>query len=67
MSLLECDWGRRIGLPGDDEPCTDRAERDMVLHDPHNVTGGQPRMFRLCGRHFAAVQAQTDPHAEVAR
>jgi hypothetical protein len=61
-ALLGCDWGRRISLPGDDEPCLLAADRQIVLH-----AGGAEMFVKLCDGHAAIVETQTEPHTPCGR
>lgn len=58
-SLLGCDWGRRIALPGDQDPCGEQAVQRVVLHG-HPDDGDFD--VKLCQPHADIVIAETDPH-----
>lgn len=60
-SLLGCQWGRRVALPGDREPCALKAEQIVVLHG-HPVDG--EFAVKLCAAHRDRVVAETKPHRE---
>ena len=58
VDLLGCSWGRRIGLPGNDTPCLDPAEKITILHLPQ---GGELEV-RLCAAHHELMESLTDAH-----
>lgn len=58
-ALLGCEWGTAVALPGDTDPCADRAERYYALHAPDGV-----RYVKLCAFHGSLVVEHTDPHSE---
>ncbi len=60
-SLLGCDFGTKVKVPGvDDKPCQHKAEHRVQLYD-----NGQPlEPMKLCPGHFALVETQTTPRAK---
>lgn len=63
--LLGCEWGRRIALPADMQPCGQRATRRVMLH---GSSAEGDFMVQLCDPHGDVVLSLTDPHgAEVTR
>lgn len=58
FTILLCVWGRLIGEYGDTEACYSEAVEEIVLHDGPIVRGP----FRLCAKHAARVDANSQPH-----
>ena len=57
-SLLGCDFGTKVCVPGvDDKPCTLQATQTVLLWD--NGVPSAPMKF--CAGHFAFMETQTTP------
>lgn len=60
-SLLGCEWGRRIALPEDMEPCAEQAVGMTCVHAPPGVEP-EEMVFKLCRRHHELLETQCVPH-----
>jgi len=55
-NLLGCEWGRKIALAENREPCEADAVQRIALHGPNGHL-----VVQLCDRHRALVLDLTDP------
>lgn len=62
-SILCCDWGWKINLPGNEERCREQATRRMVIHAPPEGPYPKEMVFQFCQPHFELVESETVPHA----
>lgn len=60
QQLLGCGWGRFVATADDMEPCPEKADRVVVLHD-----GPSTFTVRLCAQHIVTLTRATDPHVEI--
>lgn len=58
--VLGCQWGQRVALAGDREPCDLKAVQIVVLHG-HPDEG--EFAVKLCASHREKVLAETEPHS----
>lgn len=58
-ALIGCDWGTKVALPDDQEVCTARAQRRLIIHGRN----GETYDLQVCDPHAAVIEQQTDPHA----
>lgn len=61
QKLLGCCWGREVATEDDREPCLAGAERIVIIH-PSDGSETVVRELKLCAKHIARLEQETDSH-----